>query len=118
MEKSIWNFLVDINSIDIQDTKERFLENESFFKSCLEKCLFDSEFENLKVSLQKQDVSSAFESAHSLKGMTSNCGLTSLYDILLKITEPLRHGDCDGLLAYYDLLEKELKRIRDIFSTY
>ena len=58
----------------------------------------------------------AFECAHTLKGMLANMGLIPLYDIVVRIVEPLRAGEpaellpvCDELLAARDRLNTLLK---------
>ena len=42
-------------------------------------------------------MTSAFEAAHTLKGVTGNMGLTPLYDAVCTIVEPLRTGRTGGL---------------------
>ena len=55
----------------------------------------------------------AFECAHTLKGMLANMGLTPLYDIVVRIVEPLRAGETAGLLPACD----ELLAARDRLNT-
>ena len=118
MNEDIWDFLLELGSTDIHDTKDRFLNNASFYAKHLDRCLKDPSFSELKKYLQENDIQNAFETAHSLKGMTGNLGLTPIYNLLIKITEPLRAGQIDGMLELYSLLEKELEKTRKVAEGY
>ncbi|MDY6296345.1 MAG: Hpt domain-containing protein, partial [Schwartzia succinivorans] len=55
----------------------------------------------------------AFRHAHTLKGLTANMGLTPLYDLVVKIVEPLREGNCKPeLKKIYDELMEQMKVYR------
>ena len=76
----------------------------------------DQNFELLPEALRAGEMGRAFECAHTLKGMLANMGLIPLYDIVVRIVEPLRAGEpaellpvCDELLAARDRLNTLLK---------
>lgn len=71
-------------------TKQRFLNDFSFYISALKTMLKDDAWKSLGDSLEKKQTENAFELAHSLKGSAANCGLTPLYVLLEKITALLR----------------------------
>lgn len=90
-------------------TKQRFLNDFSFYISALKTMLKDDAWKSLGDSLEKKQTENAFELAHSLKGSAANCGLTPLYVLLEKITALLRKkGDGEELLLLYEnLMEKK-----------
>ncbi len=101
---------------DMNTTLERFLGDEDFYEKCLIEMLDDSSFEQLGVALEKKDVKTAFESAHTLKGLAANMGLDSMLDIVVELVEPLRNGMIDGLDITYKKLMAEKKAYDDIVN--
>ncbi len=98
---------------DIDGALARFLNNEDFYAKCFKKFIDDPAFEGLGKALAAKDVDIAFRHAHTLKGLIANMGLTPLYDLAVKIVEPLRAGQCeDELLTYYQQLMDEMKTYR------
>lgn len=92
---------------DMEGAMERFLNDEDFYRECFEKVLEDPGFNSLGEALREKDVQRAFESAHALKGVLANLGLTSLYNIIVEIVNPLREEKTDGLLFSYERLLQE-----------
>ena len=62
---------------------------------------------------QLDELKTAFEAAHSLKGFLGNLGLTPLYEAAVELTELLRNpiGDVD-----YDLPLAKLTKLYDEFT--
>lgn len=81
---------------DIDGTMKRFLNDENLYMLCLNSVLKETSFDSLGAALQKKDCTQAFEAAHNLKGVLANLGLTPLYDIAIKMVEPLRAGNVEG----------------------
>ena len=98
---------------DIDGALVRFLNKEDFYAKLFKKFLKDASIEGLGEALKAKDVDTAFRHAHTLKGLTANMGLTPLYDIVVKIVEPLRAGKLDdNLNPLYDKLMAELKNYK------
>lgn len=95
---------------DVDGALERFVGDEDLYKMCLNTVLEDKAFAGLGETLRASQTKEAFDHAHTLKGVLANMGLTPMFDITVRIVEPLRTGDTDGLLSIYEeLLEsKEL----------
>lgn len=90
---------------DIDGALERFIGDEELYKTCLYTVLEDKAFGGLGEALGAGWVKEAFDHAHTLKGVLANMGLTPMYDITVRIVEPLRAGgDTEGLLALYEEL--------------
>lgn len=97
---------------DVPGTMERFLNDESLYISCLRGVLEDDSFERLGKALEEENLKMAFEATHNIKGFLANMGLTPMYDIAIKIMEPLRKGIVTG----HDNNYKELMEAKDKFQ--
>ena len=98
---------------DIDGAMGRFLNKEDFYARCYKKFLDDPSFAALGEALKAKKSDEAFHHAHTLKGVIANMGLTPLFDIVVQIVEPLRHGSCgDDLMPLYEQLMAELKKYR------
>lgn len=68
----------------------RCMGNEALYLKLVSTIPNEEKFSKLTESLESNDLDSAFENAHALKGVTGNLALTPLYDPLVEITELLR----------------------------
>lgn len=91
----IETLLKKINSKDIELTKSRFVDDYDFYAESVKELLNDSNWESLGTYLDQNKVKESFDTAHLLKGVAGNCGLTELYNLLVQIVEPLRNGSMD-----------------------
>lgn len=89
---------------DIDGAMSRFLGDEELYMSCFNDVLNDAAFGQLKEALEADNAQAAFDAAHTLKGVISQMGLTSLLKITVEIVEPLRNGKTRGMLRLYDKL--------------
>lgn len=89
---------------DIDGALERFVGDEELYRTCLYTVLSDKAFEGLGEALRAGQVSEAFDYAHTLKGVLANMGLTPMYEVIVRMVEPLRVGKGDGLLPVYEEL--------------
>lgn len=89
---------------DIDGALERFVGDEDLYRTCLYTVLSDKAFDGLGETLRAGQVKEAFDYAHTLKGVLANMGLTPMYDITVRIVEPLRAGNGEGLLPIYEEL--------------
>ncbi len=100
---------------DVEGALVRFLNKEDFYAKCYKKFLDDPAFTALDQALKDKDADAAFRHAHTLKGLIANMGLTPLYEIVVKIVEPLRGGlYSDELLDIYHDMMKEMDVYRRI----
>ena len=82
--------------VDIEETMERFVENESLFFRCLNKLQDDKNFALMCEAIEEgTDARKAFDAAHALKGVSANLGLNKLFSELRVITEVFRAGSMD-----------------------
>ncbi len=97
---------------DVHGAMERMLNDEEFYLGCLSSIQDDPNFSALKQALEKNELKSAFDYAHALKGVLANVGLTPMYQKTVEIVEPLRQGECSNLTEKAD----ELIQMRDNLS--
>ncbi len=89
---------------DIDGALERFVGDETLYETCLYTVLDDKAFPALGEALRANQVKEAFDYAHTLKGVLANMGLTPMYEIMVRLVEPLRAGKAEGLLPVYEEL--------------
>lgn len=88
--------------VNLDETLERFVDNEALYFKCLNKMLDDVNYKNMNAAIENQNVSEAFDSAHALKGVSANLGLNKLFKEVQIITEVFRAKSLD-----YDKANKE-----------
>ncbi len=93
---------------DIETTKARFLNDTDFYLEIVNEMLGDAGFETLGGQLERRETNAAFDTAHMLKGIAGNCGVTPLYDLIVQIVEPLRGGAPE-----YPALEETYRRLME-----
>lgn len=77
--------------IDFNQGLRRFNNNKEMYESFLLKFPKDKNYEGLCNALEQQDVKTAFQCGHSLKGIAGNLSLQKLYDALIPVVEELRN---------------------------
>ena len=96
---------------DVETGLARCINNEAFYLKMVKMALADLSGKNqLEKAMAEGDVKSAFEAAHSLKGVYGNLSLTPLFVPVSELTEILRAGSMAGveplLEAYLDAFQK------------
>ncbi len=75
---------------DYQNTMTRFMGNEKMYMKFLDMLFKDDNLQKLGDAIASGNIDSAFEAAHTLKGVVGNMGLKPLFDAVCAIVEPLR----------------------------
>ena len=101
---------------DVQDALGRTLGDEEFLLSCIQQVNEDPAFAELGEQLARGEVQAAFDSAHMLKGIIANMGLTPLYEQITQIVEPLRMGNGTGLEPAYERLMQKKHELDEILK--
>ena len=99
---------------DVESAMERMLGDEEFYIECLTDVLDDPNFRTLNNALDRRETGVAFDSAHTLKGVLINLGLTPMYNAVVEIVEPLRAGRINGLQQKCEELERQRQRLAQI----
>ncbi|MBK5254253.1 MAG: Hpt domain-containing protein [Peptostreptococcaceae bacterium] len=100
--------------VDIEDVKKRFVEDEEFYRECLDMFCDDNSLEQLKLAIDKGEIQEAFNAAHTIKGIAGNLGLTPLFDAVSELVEDLRADKIEGALKKYTNIELEYEKVKAI----
>ena len=68
----------------------RCMGDENMYLNLVGYIIKDDKFDTLQSAIDSGDLDTAFEAAHSLKGVLGNLSLNTLYDPMVEITELLR----------------------------
>ena len=101
---------------DVPGAMERMGEDVDFYRELLDQFLSDDLFEKLGDALSRDDRQAAFQTAHTLKGVLGNLGLTPLYGEICSIVEPLRNQSVDQVGEHYARLMQLLKDFRTVLE--
>lgn len=104
--------------LDYTTTMERFVNNEALYLRLLGKLFPNDELQKLAAALEAGDIASAFDAAHTLKGVVGNFGLTPLYKAVCQLAEPLRTGEARAdYPALYQCVQVEFQRAETFWKT-
>ena len=94
---------------DTAEGLERCYGNEALYLKLVNMILNETNFDKLEQALANNDLDTAFEAAHALKGVLGNLSLTPMYKISIEMTELLR----SRTLTNYAPLLQSLLSMRD-----
>lgn len=122
MDESFKKQLED-NGVDVEATLKRFMGREAIFMKFILKFADDQSCTGIRESLDNQDAKAAFEHAHSLKGVSGNLGISSIYDLAAQISDLLRgksieEVSMDQVLELQEQLEKTFGSFRSLIQNY
>lgn len=89
----------------------RCMGNEDFYIRMVLLTLQDAGFDRLKNAVASNDLKTAFEAAHSLKGVFGNLALTPLFEPASEMTELLRAGKEADYASYLNVILEEKKKL-------
>jgi hypothetical protein len=69
----------------------RCMGNEALYLRLVATIPAEKNFDKLKTSIESNNLDEAFDAVHALKGVLGNLALTPMFDMAVKITEPLRN---------------------------
>lgn len=97
--------------VDYEVTMTRFMGNEQLYLRLLDMLFQDKNLLELGDALAADDMTRAFEAAHTLKGVVGNMGLSPLYGAVCAIVEPLRtENRNEDYQALYQAISTEFAR--------
>jgi chemotaxis protein histidine kinase CheA len=100
-------------------TRSRFIDDAEFYQQITSAMFCDPGFELLGEQLKARDFSAAFKTAHTLKGIITNCGITPLSDASVYLVDLLREEkpDPSALEAAYGELITQRDAMRLLFES-
>ena len=76
----------------VDEALSRVVDDKELYRDCLIMFADDEGFAALGKHLEGHSLQAAFDTAHTLKGVSGNLGLTPMFDTISDIVEPLRIG--------------------------
>ena len=102
--------------VDADEVLSRLGGQPALVLHFLEKFREDGSFRTLCASLDSGDTETAFRAAHTLKGISANLGLQSLFVKASEVTELLRGGAADEAKTVLPSLQEESDRVHILIS--
>lgn len=99
-EERFWDSLRECG-VNLDAALKRIKNNKKTYKLFLQEFFEDTDFDDLRTSLEDGAVENAFEYAHGLKGIAANLGLDNIYAPLSELVEILRAGSMEGAKEQY-----------------
>lgn len=97
--------------VDVERTIQRFMGNEGLFMKFLIRFPEDENFSQIKPSLDQNDFDAALTAAHTLKGVSGNLGIMSVFDICSEMVALIRKEEFDKAKQTYGKLEAAYQEV-------
>lgn len=104
--------------VDTEGAVRRFSGNAGLYERFLRKFLSDATFAEVTDAFEKEDAEAALAATHTLKGVTANLGLTTLYDISSKMVSLIRDNKFGEAAGKYPELKAAYEEICGILKNY
>lgn len=105
------------HGVDWNETMARFVNSEELYMECLEMLMQDESLPKLTAALKTGDLQTAFEAAHTLKGVAANMGLPALTGAASQLVEPLRNKTPLDYTPLLQTLTDEFENTRTLYHT-
>ena len=96
---------------DVDEGLGRCMGKEDFYIKLVNMAINDNSISRLEEALKSGDLDTAFDVAHSLKGVLGNLALTPLCTPVTELTELLRHKEDADYEKYMDIIREEYNRL-------
>ena len=96
--------------IDVEGSLARFAGMESMYIKFLKKLPEDENYQKLKEAVDGQNNEEIEVSAHTLKGISGNLGLTGIYDKSSRIVSAVREHREQEILGLMEELSAEMEK--------
>lgn len=96
--------------MDVDGALARLMGSEALLERLLGTFTADGNMAKLEAAAADGNVETAFEAAHTLKGVCGNLSMTTLFDLSSRVCDLLRSGDAAGAFAL-------VPQIRDAYAS-
>lgn len=100
--------------INLECIDQCFGGKEEVYYRFLYKFFEDKDYIRFRELMEQQRYEEVFNSAHAIKGVSGNLGMTRIYEYLVIIVEKLRNSNIDDLDIIYDKIEIECDKLQGI----
>lgn len=104
------------NGIDYEAGLARFMGREKTYEALLMEFLNDESYDKLKDALNDKDCGTAFDMAHTLKGVCGSLAMTELERVISAITEELRAGNIENAVLMMGEAEEKYKTVHNFLT--
>lgn len=101
--------------VDYDSLLKRY-RSDKLLEKYLRRFLEDTSFARLQDSMEKGDITGAFDAVHDLKGISLNMELKELYAKCAELTELLRDGHKRDCQKGYEAVVTEYERVWNVIS--
>ncbi len=85
----------DGSEIDFKNSLTRMCNNGQLYSKFLHKFLTDGTYRDFCEAYEQKDMDRMLHTAHTLKGLSGNLGLSRVYEHSARIVEQIRNGETD-----------------------
>lgn len=109
--------LLEQGGINVNEALERMIGNEKLLSRLLGKFLEDASCERLAQAIAVQDAQAAAEAAHTLKGVSGNLSISTVYDLASRQCDLFRSGAWEEGCALMPQVEDACRIAQDAIRT-
>lgn len=111
-----WKDELKEENVDVDAAINRFSGKEDRYIKYLKLFYKDNSWNNLLSNIENTDTKAAFESCHTLKGISANLGFNDIFNHLFEACEILRNGEMTGVMELVNDVKGNYERITDIIQ--
>jgi len=108
-----YNFLIEIDGVDINEGVERLCGNKKLYIKMLVKFCYENE--NLMLQIEKAIKSKEYDSSlnllHSLKGTSGNLSIISIYNAIIELETKIKQGIPYDYVKLFDKIADNFKKV-------
>lgn len=104
-------------NFDVSGTLSRFMNKENLYERFLIKFLDDVNYNGLIKSIEEKNYEGAYISAHTLKGVAGNLGITGIYECSIELLEKLKAKEYEGIDDILNQLTESYNAAYEAIST-
>lgn len=110
MNEKIWKELLDAG-VEVEQAVLRFGGNTGLYEKCLRSFIQDGTFHEISTAFSANDMKTAENAVHTLKGVAGNLSMTRLYNICSEMMVRFRLGEAEQAKALLGELTEAYQKI-------
>ena len=103
--------------VNIDEARERFMDNDLFMDKCFKMFIQDKNFIKLKEGVLNNNIEEAFIAAHTLKGVCGELSIYKLGGIVCQMSYMLKGGDIKSASEIMPEALYEYEMLSKVFNT-
>ncbi len=107
---------LELAGMNVETALERFMGNEALLTRFLKKFIQDKSYQDLVTAIENRDVDGAFAAAHTLKGVSANFSMDTLFHAVGEQTEALRNKDLETGIKMMPEVTKQYENMISVIN--